>query len=69
MNQRALLLFAFAAATCFSINDAGAEEKTRSPNILWIVAENMGPDLGCYGAPLAKTPRVDKLAAEGYAEM
>lgn len=25
----------------------------------------MGPDLGCYGAPLAQTPHLDRLAREG----
>lgn len=35
------------------------------PNLLWIVAENLSPDLGCYGDPHAKTPHLDRLAAEG----
>mgnify|MGYP001795560690 CR=1 FL=1 len=35
------------------------------PNFLLITSEDMGPDLGCYGAPDAKTPRLDALAAEG----
>ncbi len=34
------------------------------PNILFIVSEDNGPDLGCYGAPV-KTPVLDQLAAEG----
>ena len=38
---------------------------TRKPNILWLIAENIGPDLGCYGCPLVRTPRLDRLAAEG----
>ena len=42
-----------------------ARPKTRHPNILWLIADNIGPDLGCYGAPLVRTPRVDRLAAEG----
>lgn len=37
----------------------------RKPNILWIVAENMGPDLGCYGYPLVRTPHLDRLAGQG----
>jgi N-sulfoglucosamine sulfohydrolase len=35
------------------------------PNIVWILAEDMGPQLGCYGEPLVKTPNLDRLAAEG----
>jgi N-sulfoglucosamine sulfohydrolase len=35
------------------------------PNILLIVSEDNGPELGCYGDPYAKTPRLDQLAAEG----
>jgi N-sulfoglucosamine sulfohydrolase len=39
--------------------------KTPPPNILWILAEDMGPQLGCYGEPLVKTPNLDRLASEG----
>lgn len=35
------------------------------PNILWIVAEDLSPDLGCYGNRLVATPNLDRLAAEG----
>jgi uncharacterized sulfatase len=35
------------------------------PNILWLVAEDMGPHLGAYGSPDAITPHLDALAAEG----
>ena len=35
------------------------------PNILWITVEDMSPWLGCYGDPVAQTPRVDALAAQG----
>ena len=37
----------------------------KRPNILWIIAEDLSPDLGCYGEVLVKTPNIDKLAAEG----
>ena len=36
----------------------------QQPNILFIVSEDNGPDLGCYGAPV-KTPNLDRLAREG----
>jgi uncharacterized sulfatase len=35
------------------------------PNILWITAEDMNLQLGCYGDAYAVTPNLDRLAAEG----
>lgn len=35
------------------------------PNILLIVSEDNGPELGCYGDPYAKTPHLNLLAAQG----
>ncbi len=37
----------------------------RRPNILWISLEDTSPRFGCYGDPLARTPHIDRLAAEG----
>jgi len=36
------------------------------PNILWITVEDISPDLGCYGDPLAQTPALDDLASKGF---
>ncbi len=36
---------------------------TKRPNILWLIAEDMSPDLGCYGAQQVWTPNLDKMAA------
>ena len=35
------------------------------PNILWITCEDISADLGCYGNEYARTPNLDKLAADG----
>lgn len=35
------------------------------PNILWLIAEDFGPHLSCYGTPQVWTPAIDSLAAEG----
>jgi len=35
------------------------------PNILFLVSEDNGPELGSYGDPHARTPVLDRLAAEG----
>ncbi|MFK7788606.1 MAG: sulfatase-like hydrolase/transferase, partial [Phycisphaeraceae bacterium] len=34
------------------------------PNVLWLIAEDMGHQLGCYGYPI-NTPNIDRLAGEG----
>ncbi|MCT4646835.1 MAG: sulfatase [Carboxylicivirga sp.] len=41
------------------------EKLLTKPNILWIVADDLGADLGCYGTPAVKTPNLNKLASEG----
>ena len=35
-----------------------------APNIVWIISEDMGPDLGCWGVNVS-TPHIDQLASEG----
>lgn len=35
------------------------------PNILWIVADDLGTDMGCYGDSLIYTPNLDRLAGQG----
>ena len=35
------------------------------PNILWVSFEDCYPYFGCYGDPVACTPNLDQLAAEG----
>ncbi len=61
-------------ATCSFVNivngEPAAPEPPNStassrPNILWIIAEDIGPDLGCYGKPDACTPQLDCLASQG----
>ena len=39
--------------------------QAEKPNILWIIAEDMGPELACYGTTEVTTPALDKLAATG----
>jgi N-sulfoglucosamine sulfohydrolase len=35
------------------------------PNVVWIVAEDFSPNMGCYGDADAITPNLDKFAKEG----
>jgi arylsulfatase A-like enzyme len=43
--------------------DAGADPPR--PNILILMAEDMGPRVGAFGDPVAVTPHIDQLAAQG----
>ena len=54
-------LIAFLMLACGRISAAEAGR----PNILWLIAEDLGPDLGCYGARQVWTPNLDQIAAEG----
>lgn len=41
------------------------QAEAKHPNILFILVDDMGwSDLGCYGADLHETPRIDQFAAE-----
>lgn len=35
------------------------------PHVFWIISDDLGPELGCYGYPDVDTPHLDRLAAEG----
>ena len=38
---------------------------SKKPNVLLIVSEDNGPELGCYGDSYARTPHLDRLAQNG----
>jgi len=51
------------ASSGSGLNPSPAKEERA--NILWLIAEDLCPDLGCYGEKLARTPNLDRLASEG----
>jgi len=59
-------ILAVSSLLCVSLQSSGAAATQTKPNIVLIVADDLGyGDLGCYGATKIKTPNVDRLAAEG----
>lgn len=60
----ASLLFAALAWCAFPCGRANAVEVER-PNILFIVADDLRPDLGCYGCAAVHSPNIDRLASRG----
>ena len=41
------------------------EHLPKKPNVVWIIAEDLSPDLACYGYQGVLTPNLDQLAANG----
>lgn len=62
LSQILLSLVLLDCSTSFAKEEL--EDRDR-PNILLIVSEDNGPELGCYGDRFAQTPNLDQLATEG----
>lgn len=59
------MFFRLCLAACLVGCLGAACQAVDRPNVLWLIAEDMGPELGCYGHPGVRTPAIDALAAEG----
>ncbi len=58
-----ILLLSIAVYSC---SPGGKEdEEATKPNIVWIMLEDWGYQLSCYGEPGIQTPNIDKVAAKG----
>ena len=66
MNHSQYLSFVFffltAATRLVSVDCIRAAEQ---PNILFIAVDDLRPELGCYGSPIAQTPHLNELADRG----
>lgn len=59
------LMLLLALIMCFSCITSREKPNTRRPNILLLVADDLGyADLGCYGGDI-ETPNIDNLANQG----
>ncbi len=70
MNRRTFLEgCGLGLATAWGLDGAAAEGQdqpgSHRPNILWLIAEDLSPDLACYGTRAVRTPNLDRLAGEG----
>lgn len=65
-SQIKLLLGAMTGVLTFSLASfAAPPAEPARPNILWLIVEDFGPHLGCYGTKRVGTPNLDQLAADG----
>jgi len=56
--------FLFAAALVLAVPGSVRADSAR-PNVLLLVAEDLGPRIGAFGDGVARTPNLDRLAREG----
>jgi N-sulfoglucosamine sulfohydrolase len=61
MHDRLAFVFSTILLIAWALPAQGAER----PNILWLVAEDFGPELACYGTAQVSSPNLDRLAARG----
>lgn len=59
------IIYLFAVAGGWDSEIKERNSAADKPNILWISVEDISPLIGAYGDPVADTPVIDQLAAEG----
>lgn len=71
LNRRSFMAKAFSAVVgCSALHQmslavSAVSGKTKRPNVLWLISEDMGLHLSCYGFDQIETPNIDRLAKEG----
>ncbi|MEP4078402.1 sulfatase [Haloferula sp.] len=55
-------ILALLALPCVSTQ---AADQTARPNVLFLVSDDLRPELGCYGNTVIKSPNIDALAKQG----
>ena len=62
LNPLVLVAFAAVLGICHA---AGADDVPPKPNVLFIVVDDLRPELGCYGKDYIQSPNMDRIAAQG----
>ena len=68
MSKKIVLVLIVVSICLVSLIQTGGRTSAADPelpNLVFIIGEDLGPELGCYGDKLARTPNIDRLAREG----
>jgi N-sulfoglucosamine sulfohydrolase len=65
MKRITSLVVALCAALTTPNFVEAADSKLKTPNILWLIGEDFGVELGCYGTKEVWSPNLDQMAAVG----
>jgi arylsulfatase A-like enzyme len=62
-----VIVLVIGSSECVAQKSSETGDEIKRPNILWILAEDLSPFMGCYDDPINQghTPAIDKLAAQG----
>ncbi len=60
-------LVLMASITSTVLNAQKTADNVKKPNVLFIIVDDLRPDLGCYGNKFISTPNIDRLARKGVA--
>ncbi|MEI6344373.1 MAG: sulfatase [Verrucomicrobiota bacterium] len=55
------------SALLFSVSahNSQAEDQAKKPNVLFIIVDDLRPELGCYGKDYIHSPNIDRIASNG----
>ncbi len=65
LRRPALVVLWAVVCSCGLIASADPAAAAERPNVLFIISDDLNNFLGCYGDPRARTPNIDRLAAQG----
>ncbi|WP_044133487.1 sulfatase family protein [Verrucomicrobium spinosum] len=65
MPSRPLISSCLKLASMFAMLLLATPSSAAEKNIVFFIADDMSPELGCYGNKAIKTPNIDALAADG----
>ena len=64
-NQNFIPFAFLLACICVVAGPPGRTVWATSPNVVWIIADDLGPELACFGYSDVATPNIDRLANGG----